>query len=183
MIGLARSRCERNQRILFDFVDRGERRPGVDAAFDHVSRCSACRRDLESAALTVAALRRLSRAIAREEPSTDAWPRLRDRLARRHRQSWPANLHVGSLVLSAWIVAVVVAPSLIATNRTEPLGRPHTAGGGSALGHRDDARVRAISDPLVVDASSVVWITPDGASIRSTSSTGSAGTIPLVSRR
>ena len=182
MIRLVGSSCRRHQSVLFDFVDRAERRPGLDAAFDHVNRCTGCRRDLESAALTIAALRRLSRAIAAEEPSTDAWPRLRERLTVPQRPAWPANLHVGGLVLSAWIVAVVVAPSLIGTHRTEPWTIPATVGGGSALAHHDDARVRALSDPLVVEASSVVWIAPDGASVRS-DSTGSAGTIPTVSRR
>jgi len=161
VIGLPRSRCRRHQAALFYFVDRGERAPGLDAAFDHVGRCTVCRRYLEGTALTIAALRRLGRAIAAEEPPTDAWPRLRDRLSPRPRQPWPAHLHVGGLVLSAWIVAIVVGPSLIATNRTEPWTIPATAGGGSALGHRDDARVRAVSDPLELVAS-VPWVVPDG---------------------
>jgi hypothetical protein len=182
VIRLARSGCRRHRTVLVDFLDRGERLPGLDAAFDHVDRCNGCRRDLESAALTIAALRRVGRAIATAEPSVDAWPRLRDRLAMPSRPALPGFLHVGGLVLSAWIVAFVSAPSLIGTNRSEPWRLPVAAGGGSALGHRDDARIRALSEPLVI-ASSVIWIAPDGHSGRSSVSTGSGGTIPTVTRR
>ncbi len=184
MIELAPRRCRSHRAVLLDFVDRAERTPRLDAALDHLAGCASCRRELEGAALTIAALRRLSRAVAAAEPPNDAWPRLRDRIRRRRRTAWSAPLQVGALVVSAWIVALGTGPMVIVTTASPPWVDPHdTTGGGSALAHPGDPRIRTLADPLdrVV---SVRWVAPDGAGVRGNADRlHSTDTIRTVSRR
>jgi hypothetical protein len=108
VIDLGRA-CSRHRPVLVDFVDRGEVRPETGAALAHLDRCARCTEIIEGTMLTITALRRLGEDAAAQEPSADAWPRLRIRI-----QGWrrrPAIMSpLAGIAMSFAIVAVLVLP-------------------------------------------------------------------------
>lgn len=122
MIDVGRA-CRRHRGALLDLAVGGSRGPGTPAALDHLDTCTRCRAEIESTVLAAAALRRLATDISTAEPADDAWPRLRDRVARRR----PARLGFMSPVagmamsLAIVVVTVVGAPGL-------PGSEPEAAG-------------------------------------------------------
>lgn len=100
--------CTRHRAVLLDFVDRGERGPRTPAAFDHLDRCPACRQELESTALTIAALRRVAVEGAGVDPSPAAWTRLRRRLERPHVSRAQVRATLAGLATSAALVGALV---------------------------------------------------------------------------
>ena len=102
--------CRRHRPALLDFVDHGEIAPRTAAALAHLDRCDRCTAQLESTVLTIIALRRLGEDAARAEPPPDAWPRLRARLERWRPLRWSVLSPSAGVVVSAAIVAVLVAP-------------------------------------------------------------------------
>jgi hypothetical protein len=104
------SACRRHRAALLDFVDRGEIADGTGAALGHLDRCDRCTAELESTVLTITAIRRLGDEAARVEPAPDAWPRLRARLAGWRPFRWSVMSPSAGVVMSAAIVAVLVAP-------------------------------------------------------------------------
>ncbi len=108
--------CRRHRPVLVDLVDHGERGPGTPAALDHLAVCRACERDLTEVALTIAALRRAGsgyRALPVAAAARLAAPVInvtgtRNVHPRRRASGWP--IHLGGLVASAGIAALLVAP-------------------------------------------------------------------------
>jgi len=115
--------CRRHRSALLDLAVGGVRGQGTPTALDHLETCTPCRAEIESTVLAAAALRRLATDVSTAEPSNDAWPRLRDRVAKRP----PARLGFMSPVagmamsLAIVVVAVVGAPGL-------PGSEPEAAG-------------------------------------------------------
>jgi hypothetical protein len=108
--------CRRHRPVLVDLVDRGERGPGTPAALDHLAVCGACERELTELALTIAALRRAGTAYrALRVPETaPAAARLvpagRAQATPLRKPDWGRRLQLGSLLTSAGIAAMLVAP-------------------------------------------------------------------------
>lgn len=102
--------CRRHRPALLDFVDHGEIAPRTADALAHLDRCERCTAQLESTVLTIIALRRLGEDAARAEPPPDAWPRLRARLERWRPLRWSVLSPSAGVVMSAAIVAVLIAP-------------------------------------------------------------------------
>ena len=112
----ANAACRRHRPVLVDLVDHGERGPGTPAALDHLAVCRACERELTELALTIAALRRAGAAYRRlpvaatsplvapgviASPAGSPAPR---------RPTGRRSFHLGSLITSAGIAALLVAP-------------------------------------------------------------------------
>ncbi len=101
--------CDRHRPALLDFVDRGERGPDAAAAFDHLSTCDLCERELTEIALAIVALRRV-RDEAQAVPVPVVSGERVARLMARRADPWRWRLQLGSLLASAAIAAIVVAP-------------------------------------------------------------------------
>jgi hypothetical protein len=108
-MSLTRAACRVHRPALVDLVDHGERGPGTAAALDHLALCAPCEHELTDLALMIAALRRAGSAYrALEVPVA---PRSAPRVpAAPHRRAGPRRLHLGGLVASAGIAALLVAP-------------------------------------------------------------------------
>lgn len=104
--------CRRHRPVLVDLVDHGERGPATAAALDHLAACPPCERELTELALVAAALRRAGSAYRSLEVSAAPSdpPRTLAAAARRRPSSW--RLHLGGLVTSAGIAALLVAPRI-----------------------------------------------------------------------
>jgi predicted anti-sigma-YlaC factor YlaD len=140
------SACDRFRPTLLDFVDRRERGPATDAALDHLGWCEGCRRELTETALAIAALRRVGselRAVPVPAMPSDGLARL----VAGHRDPWRWRMQLGSLVASAAIAAVVVAPH-VGLGPSGPSARqltaPRTA--VSIVWHAEEARIEASPD-------------------------------------
>ena len=122
MIDVGRG-CRRHRSALLDFAVGGLRGPGTPAALDHLDTCTRCRAEIEATVLAAAALRRLATDVSTAEPSSDAWPRLRDRVARRPaaRLGFMSPVAGMAISLAIVVVAVVGAPGL-------PGSEPEAAG-------------------------------------------------------
>jgi hypothetical protein len=166
----AHAACGRFRPLLVDHVDHGERGPGLDLAFDHLSACDDCRRELTELALTIAALRRMGGEIrAVPVPVVPA-----ERLAsavRRRRDPWPWRLQLGGLIASVAIVAIMVAPRVGIMPRagidpSHPV--PEAAGQATAASialHTTEARIAAAPDtPSYAAPRSLPPRYPDGLS-------------------
>jgi hypothetical protein len=122
--------CRRHRPALVDFVDHGAIDDATAPALAHLERCDRCTVELESTVLAITALRRLGDEAAGVEPSPDAWPRLRAKLDRWRPFRWSVLSPSAGVVMSAAIVAVLVAPlqigsnSLAGQNASAPLLRP-----------------------------------------------------------
>jgi hypothetical protein len=117
----AQASCRRHRPVLVDFVDHGERTAATPAALDHLAICRACERELTEVALTVAALRRAGTAwrnLPVPEPGPEEVRATAAGIAAlaspRRRSPWAWRLHVGALVTSAGLAALLVAPRLAA---------------------------------------------------------------------
>jgi anti-sigma factor RsiW len=124
------SACRRHRPALLDFVDHGAIDEATAPALAHLERCERCTMELESTVLAITALRRLGDDIARVEPAPDAWPRLRARLDRWRPFRWSILSPSAGVLMSAAIVAVLVAPiqigssGLAGPNASAPIVRP-----------------------------------------------------------
>jgi anti-sigma factor RsiW len=112
--------CASHQATLIDLVDGGGQTGATGAALDHLDRCRVCETQLTDIALAIAALRRMGRDLAAVEPPPDAWPGLRERLARRSRRS----AILSPLAGMAFGIAVVASSVLPRWISTEPLVGP-----------------------------------------------------------
>jgi hypothetical protein len=109
MIGISRSECHRHREVLLEFADHRDVWAVDVASLDHLDRCDDCRREVEAAASTVVALRRLA-APEDAVPPADMWPRLRTRaMARPPKWRWRTPL--AGLLVSAGVIALVLAPA------------------------------------------------------------------------
>jgi hypothetical protein len=112
----ASSACRRHRPVLVDLVDRGERSAATPAALDHLGGCRPCERELTELALTISALRRAGtayRAMAVPDPAPAVVQQLRGSRAAagpRRGPDWSRRLQLGSLLTSAGIAAMLVAP-------------------------------------------------------------------------
>lgn len=103
--------CPRHRSALLD-VELGESAERSGPAWQHLDWCTECRRDMESAAQTIVALRRIGKEVALTQPSGEAWPRLRDRVTNRQpAEHWRARLSLGGLVVAAALVATFAVPA------------------------------------------------------------------------
>ena len=139
MIRRRGSACARHRAALLDFVDRRETSGATDAALAHLNRCAACEAELADIALAITALRRMAAEARSVRPPDDAWRRLRNRIDRPRTPAWVGRLSLGSLMLTAAVVAMILAPSV--AWRT-PGERFQEAG----------------TDPVVVDQAARAWI-------------------------
>lgn len=123
--------CRRHRPVLVDLVDHGERGPATPTALDHLAGCRACERELTELALTIAALRRAGAAYRRlpvaDAPSR-AVPNLIASLTLRpasRRHVGHRSLHLGGLVASAGIAALLAAPHVgLVPSRATPETAP-----------------------------------------------------------
>jgi len=99
--------CRRHRPVLLDLVDGGERGPGTDDALDHLVTCAGCEREVTEVALTVAALRRAGTTWRAIPVPAMARPELP-----RRRSPWAWRAHLGGLITSAGIAALLVAPQI-----------------------------------------------------------------------
>ncbi len=110
------ARCRRHRPVLVDLVDHGERGPATPAALDHLATCRPCERELTELALTIAALRRAGAAYRRLPIGAASPPAAASVIANVTRRPAPPqraghrSLHLGGLVASAGIAALLVAP-------------------------------------------------------------------------
>lgn len=107
---LLRPGCHRHLETLLAFADHRDVSAVDEVALRHLDACPDCRQEVEAAALTAVALRRLAAEAARAEPSAEVWPRLRARLDRRP-AAWRWRAPLAGLLVSAGLVAVVLAPT------------------------------------------------------------------------
>ncbi len=120
MIDLTGS-CRRHRAALTDFIDRGDLGDSAEAALAHLDRCGRCVSELEATALTINALRRLGKLIAREEPRPDAWPRLRTRIESREADRFRGRANrAGHLVGAALIGCLVASVTIVAPGVLDP---------------------------------------------------------------
>ena len=122
----AAAACRRHRPVLVDLVDHGERVPATPAALDHLATCRPCERELTELALTIAALRRAGAAY-RRLPVLEASLPLASVVSaiatvRRPTRGWA--FHLGGLVASAGIAALLVAPNV---GLVPPRATPETA--------------------------------------------------------
>jgi len=117
-----RAPCADHRAALYAYVDRCEIGPPTGQALAHLDRCRACELEVSEAAQVVVALGRLRRELEVVEPPSDAWPLLRERVARSG-DPWRWRASLGSLATSAMLVAVLVLPVTI--------GRPEATESGS----------------------------------------------------
>lgn len=110
MRGRQRRACSAYQDALLDFVDRRSGGPEVEVALRHLDRCPECERELAATAVVLAALHRLWEETRSVEPSPDAWPRLRARIAQRPAHRWQPGT-VAGLVAGAGLVLALLAPA------------------------------------------------------------------------
>jgi anti-sigma factor RsiW len=101
--------CRAHRASLEALVEHGERGPDTAAAFDHLSTCDACERDLTELALTVAALERAGREL-RAAPVPSPSRASVAALTRPKRTGWSLRLQLGGLLTGAAIAALVVLP-------------------------------------------------------------------------
>jgi anti-sigma factor RsiW len=133
--------CRRHRPVLVDLVDHGERGPATPAALDHLATCRPCERELTELALTIAALRRAGAAYRRlpvAEVALQAVPDVVASVTRRH--AGHRSFHLGGLVASAGIAALLVAPHVglvpgRATPETAPV-RPAAVSTWQRVEHR-----------------------------------------------
>ena len=112
MIRRRGSACARHRAALLDFVDRRETSGATDAALAHLDRCPACEGELAEITVAITALRRMAAEARSVHPPDDAWRRLRSRIDRPSAPAWVGRLSLGSLMLTAAVVAMVLAPSV-----------------------------------------------------------------------
>jgi anti-sigma factor RsiW len=186
-----RTACSGHRDVLLDFIDRRELGPRTDAALDHLARCRACERDLETTAMAVLALRRLHREARAVEPPADAWQQLRVRVDRPRGPVWRWRTTLAGLALGAGLVGTIIAPVAMWSPRVAYLQEPGTEAtifdARRLAEHRAEARALdqqrlirvgpAASSPTVAAPSPVEagWTGPDGLGI---STRASAGTPP-----
>jgi hypothetical protein len=125
VIAQLRGSCADHRATLLDFVERRERSGATDptvtaatgAALAHLERCAACEEELAGIVRTIAALGRLRRSVASEEPPSESWSGLLDRLSRPAPAPWRWRLSLGGLMMSAVAVALLttrlIGPSTI----------------------------------------------------------------------
>ena len=104
--------CAEHRSALLDFVDRREWSSTTEAALAHLDRCPSCESELAEIVLMIAALRRIAAEARAVRPPPDAWSRLRSRIDRPRPPAWVGRLSLGSLMLTAAVVAMVLAPSV-----------------------------------------------------------------------
>ncbi len=110
-----RGECPRHRSVLLD-IEGGEDPGSGDPIWQHIDWCAECRRELESAAQTVVALRRIRKEVALTEPSEEAWPRLRSRVTSlQPTDRWRPRLSLGGLVVAAALVAMLAVPATFMT--------------------------------------------------------------------
>jgi hypothetical protein len=107
--------CVVHRAALLDFVDGQPRSTETAAALDHLERCRACEDELAGIVRTVAALRRMGRVAAAADVPADAWPRLRERIARPAPTLWRWRFSLGGVMMSTAAVALLTFASLRAT--------------------------------------------------------------------
>ena len=113
MTALTPRGCRRHRDALVDFIDRRAIGPLTASALDHLSRCRACERELESTALAIAALRRRYEEMRTAEPRPDAWLRLRSRIDRPRTALWRWRTTMAGIAVSAGLVGTLLAPQAI----------------------------------------------------------------------
>jgi hypothetical protein len=106
-VRLGASACQRFRPVLLDFVDHREVAAGTGEALDHLSACDACARELELSAMVIVTLRRMREEVARVEPATDGWIRLRERVAKPQRRLLPFPSSIAGAMLTFAIVSLV----------------------------------------------------------------------------
>jgi anti-sigma factor RsiW len=111
--------CVVHRAALLDFVDGQPRTAVTGAALSHLERCRGCEDELASIVRTVAALRRLGRTSAAVEPSAQAWPALRARVATRPAQRWMPRFSIAGLAVSAALAVVISMPATITQGGAE----------------------------------------------------------------
>lgn len=164
-------RCRRHRAALTDFVDRGDLGASAEAALSHLERCSRCVLELESAALTIMALRRLGDAVARQEPRPDAWPRLRTRIESAGRggfwSRWTRAGHLAGAALVGCLVASVAITGPAAIDpRPAPAEIPAEARFTAPAENPSRPRPRpAASSQVAVRIDLARWTGPDGLGI------------------
>jgi anti-sigma factor RsiW len=104
--------CVVHRAALLDFVDGQPRTGDMSAALAHLERCRSCEDELAGIVRTVAALRRLGRAVAAAEPSPDAWPLLRGRITQPRDTGWRWRFSLGGVMMSTAAVALLTLASL-----------------------------------------------------------------------
>ena len=168
MIDLSASRaCRRHRSALLDFVDRGEIAVRTGPALAHLDRCDRCTSQIESTVLTIIALRRLGEDLAQAEPSPDVWPRLRARLERWRPFRWSVMSPSAGVVVSAAIVAVLVAPLQIGSPQltgaiVEPTVAPIQRAGASPEERRIEAEYIASTRRSLPPSQTIVVSRPAG---------------------
>jgi len=111
------SGCAQHRTSLIELLEDGVRDDRTIEALDHLDRCRSCEAVVGDVFLVAAALRRLGREAAAVDPRPDAWERVVARIERSRdaarRATWQWRTRLGGMMASAFIVAVVVVPSIV----------------------------------------------------------------------
>ena len=170
MIDLTGS-CRRHRAVLTVIIDRGDLGASAEAALAHLDRCGRCVAELEATALTINALRRLGKVIAREEPRPDAWPRLRTRIESRDADRFRGRANrAGHLVGAALIGCLVASVTIVGPASTVPSDPPPFVPHAARFDAPTENPSRPRPRPVVAHAHDVridlaKWTGPDGLGI------------------
>jgi hypothetical protein len=169
--------CRRHRAVLMDFVDRRDLGPSAEAALAHLDRCGRCVSELEATALTITALRRLGELMARQEPRSDAWPRLRTRIESRPESGFRGRGTRAGHLAGAALIGCLVASVVIGgpgpnpfDPPSAPAGMPDAAQFIAPAENPSRSRVRPRPQQVLAPAHDVrihlaMWTGPDGLGI------------------
>jgi hypothetical protein len=165
--------CSTHRTALAAFVERSERGPTTEVAFEHLDRCRRCQAELTELLLTVHAVRRTLAEAGSVDPPPDAWVRLRGRVQGPVASAWGMRSTLASAVVGAGLVAALIGPTAVLP-RADALGRePGPAPADLKARTADDQRAEtaflsrarpqrplrsAVPDVVVTAA----WSGPDG---------------------
>lgn len=166
--------CASHRAALAAFVERAERGPATAAALDHLERCRRCEAELAETMLAIHAVRRLLEPVRALDPPSDAWDRLRGRVASPVPRAVGARTSLAGLVVGAGLVAALIGPVAVfrTTDATEqePGAAPAVVSARTVADQRAEAaflsRARTERTPRVdsvpATAPSGAWAGPDG---------------------
>ncbi len=146
--------CVVHRAALLDFVDGQPRTDATSAALGHLERCRACEDELAGIVRTVAALRRLGRAVAAAEPPPGAWIGLRSAVTAPAVRARGGRWDYAAPMLALAIVAVVGLPAVI-----RPATFANPAYGAGSQPRLDAYEPRIIRLRVSGTNSAPVWLT------------------------
>jgi anti-sigma factor RsiW len=114
--------CDRLRPVLLGVLSHPDRTELTAAARDHLEMCGRCRAEIEGMVLAGVAIRRTFAGAASAAPPDDAWPRLRQRLARPAQRVPIFASSLAGLILAVGMATALIVPATLPTATTGPAG-------------------------------------------------------------